>query len=321
MGAWSTRIFDEDGASDIRAEYKILLGYGVEPEEAYQKIYEAFYKDYEGSDDEDVFWLGIALFQWQNGILREDVKEKALECIDNEEYLERWKDSGEKVYAKRKEVLYTLRDKLLHEVNPTKKKFPKCPKYYREKTKWKVGDLLAYQVVREPKEYTGDNQDEKKIQEKINEFSQKYFLLRVVHVWKRPVTELYPGLDYCSGAKMMLYDWYGDEIPPIEVAEQLQFKPIVVQHLYGKCEIASGVNLDEESDGNAFGRIVYLGNDDTYITQKPEPYMEEDGCPRKKFSSFNRTLADSFLRSDNEEMIWHYRKGEAPERMRVQNFK
>ena len=76
----------------------------------------------------------------------DEVKEHALRCIDNEEYLERWKDSGEKVYQKRKQVLQTLREKLLTEVNPVRK-IPKCPSYYRIKTEWKVGDLLAYCIL------------------------------------------------------------------------------------------------------------------------------------------------------------------------------
>ena len=93
MGAWTTRIFDDDGAADIRAEYKILLGYGVSPEETYTRIKDYFYKDYQEEDDEDVYWISIALFQWQNGILMDEVKEKALQCIESENYLERWKES------------------------------------------------------------------------------------------------------------------------------------------------------------------------------------------------------------------------------------
>ena len=48
MGAWTTRIMDDDGVRDIIDEYKILMGYGVQPEDAYKAIYEYFYKDYEG---------------------------------------------------------------------------------------------------------------------------------------------------------------------------------------------------------------------------------------------------------------------------------
>ena len=86
MGAWSVRLMDDDGARDIIDEYKILMGYGVEEQKAYEVIYENFYKDYEGQDDEDVFWLAIALYQWKNGILREDAKKKVIASIDNQEY-------------------------------------------------------------------------------------------------------------------------------------------------------------------------------------------------------------------------------------------
>ena len=127
MGAWSTRIFDNDAAMDIVGEYKILLGYGVSPEETYQKISEYFGKDYIGKDEEDDYWLSIAYFQWKNGILLDEVKENAIRCIEDERFLERWKDSGEKVYQKRKKVLEEFKDKLKNEVHPTKKKFPKCP--------------------------------------------------------------------------------------------------------------------------------------------------------------------------------------------------
>ncbi len=94
MGAWSTRIFDDDGAADIRADYRILLGYGIPNEEAYRKIREKYYPEYRGKDDEDVYWLSIALYQWQNGVLMEGVKENAIRCIDDGRYLEVWKESS-----------------------------------------------------------------------------------------------------------------------------------------------------------------------------------------------------------------------------------
>lgn len=145
MGAWSANIFDDDTAMDIIGEYKILLGYGIPPEEVYKKISD-YFSEYR-EEDADVYWLSIALYQWKNGILMDEVKQKALECIDNESYLERWKDSREKIYKKRKQVLEELRYNLINIVNPPKKKFPKCSKCYRCKTEWKVGDLLAYKMT------------------------------------------------------------------------------------------------------------------------------------------------------------------------------
>lgn len=47
MGAWSTKIFDDDGAADILGEYKILLGYQMAPDEAWKRIYDYFYPEYQ----------------------------------------------------------------------------------------------------------------------------------------------------------------------------------------------------------------------------------------------------------------------------------
>lgn len=305
MGAWTTRIFDDDGVEDILAEYKILLGYGVSPEEAYRKIYDYFAKDFIGQDDEDVFWLGIALYQWKNGILLEEVKENALRCIENEEYLERWKDSGKKVYEKRKEILNTFKDKLLHEVNPTKKKFPKCPTHYREKTNLKVGDLLAY-IIYEPGEVTKSKDPfYSRLYKKVKELDGKVVLLRVVNVLKKPVTKLYPELDYCSWANMMLYDWCGDEIPDETIIKNLQFKPIVIDYIDKKRRIVSNVTLEKSDNKNEFGEMIYLGNEKSFREDIPDIYLRNSGSPMEFYSSFNQSLAKTFLELEGEE-VWYY---------------
>ena len=46
MGAWITKIFDDDGVSYIIADYKILLRYQVSPHEAYEIIEKYYLKEY-----------------------------------------------------------------------------------------------------------------------------------------------------------------------------------------------------------------------------------------------------------------------------------
>lgn len=228
MGAWSAEIFDDDGADEIKEEYKILLGYGMPRQEAYKKIEDYFYPDYQGQHDEDVYWLSIALFQWQNGILLDTVKQHALECIADNSYLERWKDSGEKIYQERKEVLEGLKYKLINIVNEERKKFPKCPKYYRDKTQWEVGDLLTYKMLSPIFEW-GDCvklEDKTRFCKAQELIKGRYLLLRVVEIDKTPVSSICPELDYSSSAVVMLYDWVGDMLPTSEDISRLKFKPI-----------------------------------------------------------------------------------------------
>ncbi|MGN0495038.1 MAG: hypothetical protein ACI4GW_02305 [Lachnospiraceae bacterium] len=310
MRIWTTEIFEEDGATDIIAEYKIMLGYNVSPEEAYQKIEEYFLKDYFEKDDEDVYWLAIALFQWQNGILLENIKEKALWCIDNGTYLERWKESGNEKYNKRKETLQILKTKLLNEVNPRKDKFPKCPMFYRQKTKWKVGDLLAYKILKEP--YSNASNEltkENGIAVVEKELWKKYVLLRVVEVVKRPVSLLKPELDYTSYANIMLYDWVGETIPSEKEISKLKFKPIVVSLNKDICEVVSGISLDWNGtkEEKKYAEIIRIGTDERFASVVPSLYMENDGCPLSEVSQFNYTLAQTFFVSETVKKKWHYK--------------
>ena len=307
MGAWTTRIMDDDGVRDIIDEYKILMGYGVQPEDAYKAIYEYFYKDYEGEDDEDTFWLAVALYQWKNGILREEVKEKALSCIDDDEYLERWKDSGEKVYQKRREVLAEFRDNLLHKVNEAPKKFPKCPKYLREKTCWKVGDLLVYQIIGEPLPISRKyNQDV--ITRMATEVIDKIILLRVVDIFKCSVTELMPELDYSSSAHVMLYDWMEDKLPDEKTISELKFRPVVADAIRGKYRLVSSVSLEWrnsklEKEQNIIKRI---STDSSFISNYPAMYKEHPSAPIQTAGSFNISLIETFSMDRTESTEWMY---------------
>lgn len=222
MGAWSTKIFDNDLSMDILTEYKILLGYKVTPDDAYEKIKERYEKDFVGEDDEDDYWLAIAYFQWKNGILNSEVKENALRCIDDEQFLERWKESGTKVYEKRKTVLKEFKDNLINVVNPKKKHFPKCPAYLREKIPFKVGDIILYQLKKPL--YGEGSEPWNKAREFSEKICGKYFLLKVVGINKRPVSNICPELDYTSSAVIMVYDWIGSHKPSINEIELLSFK-------------------------------------------------------------------------------------------------
>lgn len=222
MGAWSTRIFDNDLSMDIITEYRTLLGYGITPDTVYDKITGRYAKDYIGKDDEDDYWLAIAYFQWKNGILKDDVKENAIRCIDDGKYLDRWEESGKKVYEKRKKVLEEFRYNLINIQNPEKKKFPKCPAYLRLKTPFRIGDIILYRLL---KPLTGSGTEDYNVSRDYSEkVCGKYFLLKVVDIEKNPVSDLCPELDYTSYAVLMLYDWVGDSKPDMETINKIPFK-------------------------------------------------------------------------------------------------
>ena len=244
MGAWSTSIFDDDGTADIRGEYRILLGYDLEPDYVWQLIYDKYYQDYAGKDDEDVFWFSTALFQWQNGILREDVKQQALKAIESGSELERWKDSGKSVYKKRKETLEKLKDKLLHEVNPPKK-IRKCPAYYREKTKFQLGDVYAYAHE-----------------------NGKYSYIQVVEIGKMPVTDLCPELDYRSWSGFALLDLFTDKLLSMEELIEMKYRKFYITHQFDAFRVKFVDTIHFEDEKQTKKLWIYLGNRDLFETRR-----------------------------------------------------
>ena len=307
MGAWSAKIFDDDGASDIRDEYRTLLGYGMSLEEAYKKIEDYFYPDYQGQFEEDVYWLAIALFQWQNGILLDTVKQRALECIDDESYLERWKDSGEKIYQERVKVLADLKYKLTNVVNEKRKRFAKPPKYMRFKTKWKKGDLLAYKVT-EPMIEWEDSikpQVRKRLIESQSRLRNRYILLRVINIAKMPISYICPELDYASSPVVMLYDWIGDTIPSSDEIDRIPFRPIVIDFWAKKKKIVASIDLEvkDSKEEKNFGEFIFLKEEKEY--DFPKMYLEHQCSPIRVVAQFNLTLIQTFAHEKDEEAEWY----------------
>ena len=63
------------------------------------------------SEEEPLFWFALADTQWNYGRLIPKVKEKALHFLAQDEELQRWQDSGQKLMAWKK-TLNTLKEKL-----------------------------------------------------------------------------------------------------------------------------------------------------------------------------------------------------------------
>ena len=144
MGAWGCSVFANDTSCDIRDCYKRYLLKQYSDDEAYQKTYEDF-QELIGTDEEILFWLTIAHYEWKSGRLTEDVKRKALEFIENDRYgptffenesdLKKWQKSVDKI---RKEIESDM---------PPRKKYSK-PKVV-DCTPWEIGDIYAYQFNEE----------------------------------------------------------------------------------------------------------------------------------------------------------------------------
>ncbi len=146
MGAWGTKIYQNDTGSDVKDDYKNKLKAGKTEEETLKEILEE-YEDYiTDSDDRYDFWFALADTMWSFGRLTNPVKEKALELIELEGKEGRWET--EKEQKARNLVLEELKHKLLSDMPAPKK----ISVYKPFVTTWKPGDVYVYKIKNPPKD-------------------------------------------------------------------------------------------------------------------------------------------------------------------------
>ena len=209
--------------------------------------------------------------------------------------------------TKREKILEELKYKLVNEVNPIRKKFPKCPGYYRIKTKWKVGDLLAYKIT-EPMIEWGElvsDEDKKRLHETQKMIKERYILLRVIDIDKMPVSSICPELDYSSSAVVMLYDWMGDTLPEDKEFNVIQFKPIINYFSDKKKKIVSAIclELDGLKEEKRKGEVILVKRENNF--QVPEMYVQHPCAPLEAVSGFNISLIQTFALREDEETEWY----------------
>lgn len=112
MGTWGTGIMDDDLALDIKAEFEDALNEGFDVPRATSKIFEAFGDLSEDEDEGPILYLVLAQLQLEKNHLLPEVRNKAMQIIENEIGLERWEEAGEEQLRERKIIYAQLQEKL-----------------------------------------------------------------------------------------------------------------------------------------------------------------------------------------------------------------
>lgn len=145
MGTWGYSVFSSDLGSDIRGEFREMIGDGLTPEQATHRLRSEYKENGALLEPEDrpVFWLALAAAQWESGRLLEDVKCRALDEIDSGRALKPWREAGPAAMKKRKAALTLFRKKLLSP-QPEPKRIRKV---FHERTPWDVGHAVSYRLL------------------------------------------------------------------------------------------------------------------------------------------------------------------------------
>ena len=144
MGVWGAAIFSDDTACDIRGIYKELLGDGISPSDATDRILIEWKDSFNDPYEESVIWLALAVTQWNLGCLEERVKDKAIDIVSSGSDLNRWEGEDRE---KRKKVLEKTKAQL-ESPQPEAKKIRKT---FRDHCDRKVGELVAYSTLSKDK--------------------------------------------------------------------------------------------------------------------------------------------------------------------------
>ena len=186
MGTWGVAIFSDDLATDIRSDFSDLIGDGLTPSQATDKLIAEYSSSLDDSDEMSVFWISLACTQWKLGRLEERTKQIALQVIDSGIDLKRWDDP--KNLAKRSAVLAKVRTKLTTPQPPAKR----IPRTIKASNDWHIGEMIGFRLL-----------------------SGKWTLFRVIghHTDKGGQSAI------CE-----LMNWIDDQLPPTEKIAELQIK-------------------------------------------------------------------------------------------------
>jgi len=110
MGTWSTALFSDDVACDVRDDFVELLSRRVSPAEATAALLRSWSSDIDDEDDGPTFWLALAATQWKYGCLTDEVRDRAMEVVESGRDISRW---GGASATRRKAVLLALKEQLL----------------------------------------------------------------------------------------------------------------------------------------------------------------------------------------------------------------
>lgn len=141
MGTWGVGIFSDDTASDVRGDWRDLLGEGLDADTSTERLLGDWAQSLNDPDEGPVVWLALAAAQVRTGRLTELVRRQALSVIDSRADLRRWEGSPD--LKRRQAVLERLRGEI---VGPQKGPV-KVPKRRLQVPRFQVGDAFSFRLA------------------------------------------------------------------------------------------------------------------------------------------------------------------------------
>ncbi len=141
MGTWSSGLYDDDHALDVKSFYKDLRRASIVGSQATPLLIEnCFEGDRSNLSGDPTFWLVVADLQWKDGVLDPLVAKHANRIVLSGEGLELWDDP---IDRRQRERIQQRIGKLLETEMPAAK--PLAVPYF-DASIWDIGDVVAYRL-------------------------------------------------------------------------------------------------------------------------------------------------------------------------------
>jgi len=140
VGTWGYGLFQDDQATDMRADWKRLYAAFQEPGRATEELVATWRDSLEDADVGPELWIVVAILNHQYGSRDTSLRDKALGIMESGEGLTLWEDQGPREVAARRREYARVRARLLSPPPPLKK----VKHVPLEEPPFKPGDLVCY---------------------------------------------------------------------------------------------------------------------------------------------------------------------------------
>ncbi|MBQ9949388.1 MAG: hypothetical protein IJO93_01545 [Clostridia bacterium] len=255
MSATSVKIYGNDMALDVKADFCNLYGIGKTVDEINDYIF-AYQPD---DDDEEAcaFWSALALIEWEYGVLTDYVRNKAQYIIANHSDASLFlKKKDEEARAIELQKLYEQ----ISTINPTPKKRKKTFVY---RTEWKEGDVFAIPLC------------------------SKYVYIHICAI-ERPSQKIEELAEDCVFIRV--FDRISDKVLGIEDFKPKIFRKIQYKNLdkFKVCPVKWLWCVGNREKTELEKKVIYIGNSPTKRETTGNVYADF------QFSKLENTLCEMF---------------------------
>ena len=190
MGTWSASITGNDTALDMIEEYKVAFSY-FDVSTGLQKLDQFVRSNFDESDEDEwcAYFYSLADFMWKNGILTDEIRDKAVQMVDSDFGMETWREAGSE--KQRRKELAKFREKITSpQCAPKKIKIS----HMHPDDIFENGEVIAIQLKTSGKKYRPNYPCDPISDEEFLSYNNKYVLIQKAYSKEQHFSGVMPEL-------------------------------------------------------------------------------------------------------------------------------